>query len=167
MYLGKFEVKTGKLHITDPCYDVGTWCGAYNIPVKKGLWEARTKRACYKDWGSRTKYLEVCHESVRADYLQWEELRYSIGVDSGQCGIFDSGIYPVGEEYEESKNADFLDKSHFYGRCCNATLKTKGEAGIIDKGGVVSSSGFGDGSYVAYAKKKDNKIVAILLYFIN
>jgi hypothetical protein len=67
----------------------------------------------------------------------------NIGIDSGQCGIFDDTIYPA----DKKSRGKFDDKGSFYGECCQITL-SKEKGGIMKNcKGLVSSSGFGDGIY--------------------
>ena len=35
-----FEVKSGALRVTDPCYDMDTWCAGTLEDVKNGKWLA-------------------------------------------------------------------------------------------------------------------------------
>ncbi len=65
--------------------------------------------------------------------IDWKELKFDIGVDSGQCGIFDYEKYPDTE-------ADYDNVEGFYRKCCDITLGSK-PFGPIDFG-FVSSSGF-------------------------
>ena len=54
----------------------------------------------------------------------------------------------------------------FYDICCNRTIKTNYNAGSM-KYGCVSSSGFGDGSYVCYTiHNNDGEVIGIRIQFI-
>ncbi|WP_433957783.1 hypothetical protein [Cytobacillus horneckiae] len=55
----------------------------------------------------------------------------------------------------------------WYIRICDLTLETKESAGIT-KGGVVSSSGYGDGGYELFTIRDENdSVVAIKIVFIG
>jgi hypothetical protein len=95
--------------------------------------------------------------------LEWEELDIDVVVDSGQAGIFDLEHYFDDSVIEEEPKFD-CDHNKWYRACCEQTL-TKMSAGIISFG-VVSSSGYGDGSYIVnIIKNNDGKIIAIKIDF--
>lgn len=37
--LGQFEITSGKMIVTDPCYSKGTWCAGV-LDAKNGIWDA-------------------------------------------------------------------------------------------------------------------------------
>lgn len=91
--------------------------------------------------------------------IAWEYLKDEfVGVDSGQAGIFNANRYPQGEIEGDSP---------FSKKCMEITM-SKEQAGVIPEG-VVSSTGWGDGSYDVYIKKspKTQKIIACKIVFIN
>ncbi|MHA1169449.1 MAG: hypothetical protein ACTSRU_16610 [Candidatus Hodarchaeales archaeon] len=177
-----FEVTSGKVHITDPCYDVGTWCGAYNLTAKKGRWKVRGWKKLIKldnpnyesemkKWELLERYidpkpsrdlshyrqaaLDVYHEDSVIDWDNWNNFERldDIGVDSGQCGVFDS------EKFEPQD-------SNYYDICCEATRDGCGGFGSVD-GGAVSSSGWGDGSYKAFTQTDKGELVAVRIVFMD
>ena len=77
----------------------------------------------------------------------------NVGVDSGQAGIFNEKYYEENQPKEE-----------WYDRICELTNDE--HFGVIDNEGVVSRTGYGDGSYRAYAAFYDGKIVGIKIYYI-
>jgi hypothetical protein len=137
-----FDVTSGKVNLSDPCYDPGTWCAAFNIPAANGKWNVEIEHQDFGQWGVRNKSFIAYHqESSGGDKVMMD---VDFGVDSGQFGIFDTSIYhEVCGEYD--------DNSCFYGKCCDVTLNQQTRCGVVDKGGFVTSSGFGDGSYEGYA----------------
>lgn len=192
--VGEFEITSGKVIVTDPCYEVGTWCQGTLDNVAKGKWTAFVGRSDERMWGMRCAELTVVHDSYARRYeqreqlereekftkeacekkgvkysdifafkpLKWEDSKIHVGVDSGQAGVFDADIYPKGE------CGEYGDKESFYGQCCDTTLNWPG-AGVI-KGGVVSSSGYGDGGYRCMIAKdpfENAKIIAIKIIFIG
>lgn len=94
----------------------------------------------------------------------WETCEFIVGVDSGQAGIFDHQIYRVDESV--IGETEFMPEDKWYSSCCDQTLGELG-AGVIN-GGVVSSSGFGDGGYEAFiAKNAEGKVIAVQIVFIT
>lgn len=165
---GSFEVSSGEMLATDPCYTKGTWCTQLLTNVTNGKWDA------YYDsdstwWGQRVCSLLALHSSVtdhsypkNLSSKGWEFVGYC-GVDSGQCGLFDAAKYPDGSV------GDYDDKESFYGRVCNLTY-TESYRDTPIEFGVASSSGFGDGSYKLYVlrdKTTDRIVGAHLIYIWN
>jgi len=156
-FIGQFEVQSDKLRVTDPCYDKGTWCSGLIEDVKPGLWDANVKTM-----NNRVAELIAYHTNVKSidsKKNKWEEQEFEIGVDSGQCGIFEDKFYPDGE------TGDFNDDSSFYGKCCNLTLN-KGGVGVLDFG-VVSTSGWGDGTYFCYTIEEKGIVVGVKVVFME
>ena len=147
---------SGTAVVSDPCYDRDVWCMQTGLPVKPGRYKAMAIYSDEKEWGVRVANLVLVHEDYLKDTKNdWSPVCASIGVDSGQCGIFDDAVYP------ESKGHP--DREPFYDECCGITL-AKESAGILASGrGVVSGSGYGDGSYELFAKTEDNQYVALML----
>jgi hypothetical protein len=155
-YVGQFPILSGKVRVTDPCYERDTWCAGVIEDVKKGAWEAyiRTERKY-----SRVIELMAFHKDIDNNTFKkssWITQDADIGVDSGQCGIFDDKYYP-------EKTGEYDDENSFYYKCC---LATENEAGVVDYG-VVSRSGFGDGSYVCYTLENKERVVGIKIIFIE
>ena len=162
--IGTFEVKSGAVICSDPCYKRDTWCQGVLKNVKKGKWLASIVRSNEGEWGSRVAELIAVH-SVHAPIPEsndWNVEKFDVGVDSGQAGIFDDKSYRGGE--------DEYGYGGWYDKCCDLTLKTEGghqilSAGVLE-GGVVSSSGYGDGCYDCFTIKNNGKIVGIRIVFM-
>lgn len=168
--LGEFEIKSGEVIISDPCYAIGTWCQGLVRNVKNGTWVADV--ACLEESG-RNAFLVVHHK----DYIMpmgtvWEQLDFDIGVDSGQAGFYDYAGYKKDDSVPNSiKNSLGFDLNEpgekFYAYNCDLTLKTEHDAGVLPTG-VVASSGYGDGSYtISVVKDEDGKVVAMEIIFID
>ena len=156
---GEFEVKSGKIHVSDPCYeyDANDKTGVLNLKdVVNGKYFAKvTVDKVYKDIASLTAYHEKYFD-VEPDFLIG-----TIGVDSGQAGIFDL------KYYAENQGGEFGDLDSFYGLACSLTL-SKEQGGIMNYAGVVSSSGCGDGEYEVYVGTNDiGEIVSVKIIFIE
>lgn len=159
--VGTFEVTSGKVEITDPCYSPES--GIMVEGVKKGTYISFVDVMDAGNWGARNALLYAINkEYLEKNKLKTEELTLQnwepqddyFGVDSGQGGIFDVKNFPGG------------DDEKFYDECCSITLNGIG-AHTLD-GGVVSSSGFGDGGYgYDIIKDENGEIVAFCLIFID
>jgi len=90
---------------------------------------------------------------------KWKNTNIEVGVDSGQCGIFQDSKYPEGD------TGEWGEKDSFYGKCCELTLGNE-NGGVLDFG-IVSSSGYGDGSYDCLIFSSNDKISAIRIIFIS
>ena len=157
-YVGQFKVKSGSLRVSDPSYDKDTWCAGVIEDVKNGNWESYIK---LDETSSRVSELISLYSdvsSVTRKKDNWIEQSIEVGVDSGQCGIFDDDYYP------NVKTGEFGDTETFYGKCCDMT--TSEFSGVLDFG-TVSSSGFGDGSYVCYTLEDKNGVVGVKIVFIE
>ena len=158
--VGEFTVTSGKMMISDPCYNQSTWCQGVISNVKKGLWKAEVVYSDEGDFGNRVAELIAYYNAKKGLPKQdfWNKEKFEAGVDSGQMSIVDLEKYHGG--------GDNYGDEGWYDMCCKITLADKG-AGVIE-GGVVSSSGFGDGGYDCYSlKDKQGKIVAIKVVFIG
>jgi len=144
------------MRVSDPCYERDTWSAGTIEDVKNGEWEAHIKTI-----GKRVAELSAYHTDIKPSTLKklkWFEQDFEVGVDSGQCGLFDDKFYPEGETGEYGDNS-------FYGKCCSLTLKNGG-VGVLDFG-VVSSSGYGDGAYICSTLEEKREIVGVKIVFIE
>lgn len=151
---------SGKVVTSDPCYDRDVWCMTKDIIIKPGRYATYIVKKDEKDFGSRVAAIIVIHtdytESLKQDWKPYGSL---LGVDSGQCGIFDDTVYPQTEE----SGGEYDDESSFYGECCKLTLGNK-QGGILKaRNGIVSSSGYGDGSYELLCQYHEDEIVALMI----
>lgn len=91
--VGTFTSNSGRLHISDPCYDKDTWCAGTVQNCVKGVWEAFVEKREVPDWGNRVSRLIVRAVGVEAEEGNDDLLNIDVGVDSGQAGIFDAELY--------------------------------------------------------------------------
>lgn len=169
--LGSFESTTGVFVVSDPCYDLGTWCAGELKNVKNGTWNAIVRKSDEGDWGIRCAEIIAYHESVGEtdlEKLDWKLTDIYVGVDSGQAGFFDKDLF---------KNGDIITKDpkfglggtdsgdRWYSACCDITLSEE-SAGVLP-GGVVSSSGYGDGGYECFIVQLGEEVVAAKIVFIG
>ncbi len=165
--IGEFDVTSGKLRISDPCYDVDTWC-AGEVEAANGRWTASVERTDEGVWGTRIARLLVTHVDcpVPAGY-DWQLLSIEVGVDSGQAGVFDAAHYRDDSLAEQFPVSDpLVPEEPWYSLCCNRTLGEE-SAGVIPFG-AVASSGYGDGAYQALAlRDSDGRIMGVMIVFIT
>jgi len=147
---------SGKVVISDPCYDRDVWCMKTDFPVKPGPYKAQVTYSDEGEFGVRVAAIALVHkEHEQMTLTGWKNIDADIGVDSGQCGIFDNSIYPQAKDHP--------DNASFYDECCKLTLGKK-QAGILkSRRGIVSSSGYGDGSYNLRTICQNDEHVALLL----
>lgn len=156
----------GKVICIDPCYEkeeLGIVVEA--LPGNYYCYVARTLEG-------RVASISVRHEehtdvAINEQYSCSEEeagIRRSIGVDSGQAGIFN---YSAWKDNEPSE-------SDWYNQACTLTL-SRLHYGIMEDSsipwaeaacGLVSSSGYGDGGYPVYVAKVDGNVVGIRIVYI-
>ena len=160
-----FQVKSGALFASDPCYGIDTWCAGELSPALNGEWKAHVEISDEGAWGKRVKSLTVCHTGYHKKVTEWIDSEGDFGVDSGQFGFFDKRYFVDHEDERE------YGEPGFYQECCDATHNEKDRsqvAGAIGNAGFVSSSGFGDGSYrVQTSSNSDGIIVAAKVIFIE
>ena len=120
--LGQFEVVSGKITCSDPCYSPGTWCSG-EVKAKNGKWKAFVIRSDEEEWGTRIAQLVVFHESfeVKPDDLGrlGKETGIDGGVDSGQFGFFDEGHYQDEGLFMQTNN--LASAARLTGMACAAT----------------------------------------------
>lgn len=142
--------------ISDPCYPIGTWCQIQLNNIKPGIYEAFCIKSNEDEWGIRSSSLIIKHKDIHM--VEYDELNIhtgDIGVDSGQAGIFDISIYP-------SDNHNKIYRENFYNECCDLTLSDNSCGALLNKKGIVSSSGYGDGSYTLYYNENENNEIDYL-----
>lgn len=173
--IGTFET-TGKLWVSDPCYDIKTRCTHTLEHVSPGTWNASilfgSAGTLHGHPDSRVFEIIVEHAESRqiASTLDWEHVDADIGVDSGQAGFFDyEKRVTIGDDPDTHKNPVWND---YYDNVCSLThvegkrdpvydwRHSWGWGGIHENWAAVASSGFGDGGYDLYVKKLLGYVVA-------
>ena len=154
--IGNIELSNSVI-VSDPSYDRGTWCMIADLTIKPGKYKTWIVQSDEGEWGHRVAFLFLVHEGFALDQLSWISESEQIGVDSGQCGIFDDSIYPQlnDKNYEEA----------FYNECCSITLDELPAGALENNQGVVTSSGYGDGCYELFAASVNGERVALMVDF--
>lgn len=180
--IGTFEVdKLETLIISDPAYDLTTWCNGKISFAKKGAWHALVDRIDTGLLGIRNSRLIAVHEEYAWNLIyidgNWIPIPAFVGVDSGQCGIFNAKHFnndELAKTYPPQQHVipSNAPRKGFYNECCMITLNLDYEvsqglsAGVV-LGGAVSESGFGDGCYRAYYLESDEgEVIAVSIEFI-
>lgn len=149
--LGSFQLPSGVVQVTDPCYSPNT---GLVVNVKPGSWKAEV----VVDEHVNTS-LTIHHEGYEIDYdshfksLSVLDDESTIGVDSGQAGFFESAYYKGGSD------------EVFYDHMCDLTLN--GISAGVYENGAVSSSGYGDGGYSVEGVVINNQYVALRIIFVE
>ena len=183
--IGTFEVKGDQLRVSDPCYERDTWCAGVIKKVLPGKWNAMVEMWSNDKthgWGERVAVLRVEHEDYTGRLLNkqmtYEDSGIDVGVDSGQCGIYDESRYQL------DGKGEYGEDGTWYGEACKCTHGKEDEFGRPLKGepyftagilnlyggplGVVSSSGYGDGSYSCEVERDpDGNAVAVTVTFLD
>ena len=157
---GSIEL-SGKVVVSDPCYARSVWCMSTGIDVKPGEYATYIFKKDEKKFGIRVAGIMAVHTDYIDSIKETWEPYDSVGVDSGQCGIFDDTVYPS----DEKSGGEYDDENSFYGECCKLTLSDD-QGGILEsRNGVVSSSGYGDGSYELLCQYDEGGRVALMVDF--
>lgn len=167
--------------VSDPCYDIPTWCQAVITNVLPGKYIPEVEYTDGSDgWGVRVSSLRATHEDFyeKPGLVEWESHPVPMGVDSGQCGIFDKKYYR-NDKQSESYGLPLIwdgnkddDGDLWYVRMCSLTIGTE-DGGVSDDDwgctpdGVVSSTGYGDGSYTLLIGKIEDQVVAFDIVYIG
>lgn len=155
--------------VSDPCYTTDVWCMHKLTGVLPGEYLATVMKSDEGVWGERVGLLVAVHNNYVNDTLTWRTVQGAdIGVDSGQCGIFSMEGYRNDELFTGESKCDFdkyQDGDNWYNHMCDRTL-SKERWGAYDTG-VVSSSGYGDGSYRLLVAKAHGDIVGIGVDFLG
>jgi hypothetical protein len=141
-FIGAFQVLSGALVVSDPCYESGAAYTAIFPKAKTGVWIGTIGMA--KLPGGAIAITDLTASVVTAPKkLKWIDSGILVGVDSGQVGIFDRSKYG-------DRSAEGLD--------CTAA---------VCPFGIVSVSGFGDGVNPCLIKQHEGKIVAVKVLFVD
>ena len=152
-------IKLGKeVYLTDPCYDITTWCQQLLKKVKSGNWVVDYEYNEFEDGMEQQVILSVAHEDYGMTiFNDYDEVVDSVvlGVDSGTIGIFDKKYYED-YHYENKINDEWYDKN-----ICDFSNTLRRGTNITDNKGVWVNTSYGDGEYYATLYIRDEKICGI------
>ena len=163
--LGLFEMVSGRMAVSDPCYDRNAWCRGELEGVLNGTWRAQ---AVEQDSGKRIARLIAFHEDYAyAKLPRMERADFEVGVDSGQAGLFDARHYRDDSVAWEPATSPFGGRGAAWYELCCRTTSTPMHGGVIPYG-AVSNSGYGDGCYgCTFWRNDDGKVVRVEIEFIR
>ena len=155
--------------VSDPCYTEPTWCQKKLDNVKPGIYNVGVDKKGFGDWGNRVHKLVAIHEDYFGREIKWKLSFGTIGVDSGQAGIFDYPTYRKDGLIMEVPESDFVidrdsEGDDWYEKMCKFTLSNE-SWGLYDNG-VVCSSGIGDGAYDLFVMEDEGKVVGMMVEFL-
>ena len=174
--VGNFMIESGEIVAKDPGYDImeGSIFSDIIIPVQNGTWDGYIKYfSDEKKDNPRISELMIYNQNFKDKINDpWIQLT-DVDVDTGQAGFFDLKHFRNDQDVNETHKMPTyieLNDEHgqkWYAMCCQMTYdeKTKeSKAGVVPFG-IVSSSGYGDGSYNVCGIKNDNKFIALKMSF--
>lgn len=129
--------------------------GDHPIPARNGNWRAYATME-HTESGCRVAELTAVHEGA-GDFTGWIGPVCEAGVDSGSAGIFDAGAFRDAEITTEDWSSE----------CWKA--REENQFGFTETiPGVVSWSGYGDGSYPVYVvRDEDGNATVVRIVFIS
>lgn len=154
-------IELGKqVTISDPCYEVGTWCAIPLGCVLEGTYDCFIKKCNYNSWGSRVKEMTIVHKNYHNSVMESDyEFIGNVGVDSGTMSITDTNYY------EETHNEDEESENWYNMEVCEKTCDN--EYNIAGGKCFISTSGIGDGTYSVYgAFDSEDRLYAIKVVFL-
>ncbi|MFP5116449.1 SMI1/KNR4 family protein [Bacillaceae bacterium C204] len=164
--VGTFTVESGKLIVTDPCYEVDEEGELQNIlsNVKNGKWTASIFYTAEEVVESLIVYYGEKKPSGK-----WRVCEKLIGVDSAQAGIFDLKTFGRDDVLQfEVKNVHDIEIDEVglkYFVACSDMVASDAQGGVVP-GGAVSMSGYGDGMYEVKVKYNILKeVVGVMIGF--
>lgn len=107
---------SSKVVVSDPCYGRDTWCMGF-LDITPGTYETKLFYSDEGSWGTRVAKLGIYRKGSEEAVME-EDSGISVGVDSGQAGIFDDSVYPA----SKAEQGDYGDENSFYGKVCELTL---------------------------------------------
>ena len=165
--VGTFNVTSGKLWVADPCYKKDPEIGAVLSNVRNGKWIASIELMPDSMFSRRADLTRVKRLIARSlgggSAWQIATQECEVLVDSGQMSIQDFDSAP------DDPGAFDDEGGHYRAAClrghhesCNDIPK----AFVFTPNGVVSDSGYGDGTYqCAVTKNNEGQIVEVEVDF--
>ena len=151
------QIQLGKrVRVSDPCYGTDVWCSGVVDNVKEGTYNVDVEMSDEGMWGNRVKSLTAIHSEYSGHSII-QKAPFEVGVDSGQCGIYDEDYYRQYHDNDDCNRDWYLD-----------VCKLTDPFGTKDDKCVVSSSGYGDGGYDCFLlRDKNNEVVGFQIVFIE
>lgn len=116
-FLGQITLKD-KIVISDPCYDNKTWCQGVYDKVAPGKYNCYVNYFYDSSWCPnyrRVANIIIVHEKYKSKVATAKNTEHTIGIDSGQMGIFD---------YDYFQNFNGHSDDNWYSRVCDLTQES-------------------------------------------
>ena len=157
-----FEIKSGRMVISDPSYELNELKNTTIENVKNGKWDSVV---IHSDDNKHIESLIIINYKAFSEdeslfnemnnlFEDENQLPRLFSVDSGQFGFFDFDSYRNNIKCKKIKRHSKViiePEDAFYSICCDRTASEQGW-GLLPFG-VVSTSGHGDGLYEVFALK--------------
>jgi hypothetical protein len=161
--VGKIQFNNGYVDITDPCYDMDTWCRMNHKAIKQGIYNCFIKTGHPISDEGRIAGIAILHESNGDKWptcgLKWEHYGI-IGVDAGLAGFFEDK-----PDYEDKNWSAFCNFIYAKPRQSFFIVNSNSPCHV---NGFFSDSGYGDGEYcVEKHMGNDGEIDGLRIYFID
>lgn len=143
--VGTLEINSGRIDITDPCYDADVWCRMNNVEIKAGIYDCYVLLGGSK--GRRVDAMAIVHQDANLDTPididDMQAIDY-VCVDAGLMSISEAGTKPDYTDEEWEKICHYL----FDKRTSGPTVLVTSQLTFRhDKQMFWATSGDGDGSY--------------------
>lgn len=154
--VGTMSIPSGKIDITDPCYEEGTHGRLDGVAVKTGKYKCyvRTlKGETAKTFGRRVATMNITHEDANLSAITPLHYIGSVGVDAGLMSIYEKGTKPNYTDAQWVKVIEYLQKLEKDARAKgkpNAFINKGFNLGENSRKQFWSSTGYGDGYYPVY-----------------
>lgn len=152
--------------IGDPCYFNDCMFATKSVSILPGDWYGFVDYRDEGDWGVRVSRMGIRNGHREA----FHRVVASLGVDSGQMMIIDA---QAANEWDlnDDWSGDIIDEKYSdsltYMGACYATLNTGDQAGTLANKALVSSTGFGDGTYpLILSYDMSDEVCAVIVDFI-
>ena len=164
---------SNEVMVSDPGYEVGTWCQHKLTNVLPGEYQCTVAMFDAGLWGTRCSFIIAVHKDYNTDEkLNWRRIPIQIGVDSGIAGIFSietyrkDEIFVTGQSEHTKKYGSRKNDGgeEWFGHMCDLADHLGDKWGVYPNG-VVSRSGIGDGRKELRVAKHKGKIVGMVLDF--
>lgn len=162
--LGRINLGS-KVIMTDPCYELGTWCTETIENMRAGEYVA-CAAVCEEesdDWcAGRIMAQYVLPEGMTIEEFKGRSQKFTdIGVDSATAGIFD---YDFFKEAKKKDDTLYMQEHFFNVQHESSSIWT---LGTPCGRGIVTTSGVGDGSYPVSFVLEDGEVIALGITFIE
>lgn len=162
VHLGAFFQHSQRLVVADPSTEPPEYIANSDLltfdvmvgPTPTGWWQGYVLQGL--DHPGRNIALIALAPSVPLTALteaSWTRVG-SVGVDSGQAGIYDLSTFVGGADDD------------WYASNLELTLSEPNYGGVLSDG-VVSSAGYGDGIYAVWTLQADGLVIGVWLHFID